>query len=444
MRRLLPLALGFALALACHIDPPGACAATADCESGLTCQGGVCVGCQSDAACGSWQACSATHRCLSRTGYCSADQECDPWAACGASHTCAVKAGQCGDSTDCGSWEQCEAHRCVALAGRCSGQADCAWYLGCTSGHVCGRPTFDGAGVVLWGVLGSSACGPRAVAPVDHPDQARIGFDCAGEGAPAAIGADGNLYYTVDAPPLRGVSRFEPDSATVSGSSGWSFPAAPTANDLTVVASDACAGAGIDHFVMQSGSGAVLYACPALGGGFDYRDTGGTLEYSGDEVLAWTAGGQKLTSGASGYALVSPANVAAPVSGLLPSVQVLAARASGESIWVVDGAGFGAPRRYSVRAPGVATFEGTFAVVPVGTVLVAGSGETAVLDGSGVLWQRGDVGGQGVVVRRPLAPAASTVVYRESDAPAGANAFGSAANPSPFVLLRGGPIVTGR
>jgi len=68
--------------------------------------------------------------------------------------------------------------------------------------------------------------------------------------------------------------------------------------------------------------------------------------------------------------------------------------------------------------------------------------ETARLDGDGVLWQRGADGDGAVVVRRPLAPAEASVAYRETAAPAGANDFGVQAF-VPYVLLQGGPLVTG-
>jgi len=69
---------------------------------------------------------------------------------------------------------------------------------------------------------------------------------------------------------------------------------------------------------------------------------------------------------------------------------------------------------------------------------------STVLDGGGALVQRASAGGQDLVVRRPLSPAASAVIYRQAAAPAGANAFTSAAGFDPYVRLEGGPLVTGR
>jgi hypothetical protein len=440
MRALAAMALAAAaLAGACTYAPPGECAATPDCEAGLTCQGGVCVGCSGDAACGSWQVCSETHRCVSAPGACGGDAECAAWETCDASHACVVKPGECGAVTDCGDWEACTANRCEPLPGRCSGQEDCPWYQGCRPEHVCGRPLFDPAAVSMWGTLDPAACGRRAVAPVLAPEQARVGFDCAGPGGPAAIGPLGDLFYTSAAGSGRGVGRFEPDAASWSG--GWILPASPLANDPVVVAPDACAGAGLDHWLLQAGSGDVLYACPAAGG-YDYFDAAGAPRFAGPRVLAWTAGGARLTRTGSGFQVVDGAGAAVPVAGLGPSLEVLAARAHGEAFWLVDGAGFGAPRRYEVGAAGRAVFDGSYAALPPGVAVDAPAAETARLDGAGVLWQRGSDGGGAVVVRRPLAPAAAEVAYREAAAPPGSNdlsveAFG------PYVLLQGGPLVTG-
>lgn len=439
MRALAALVLGVVLSAGCQLSPPGECAVTADCELGLTCQLGVCVGCSGDAACGSWQACSATRRCISRAGFCSAASECQAWQDCGADHTCANRPGECGTGADCGGWEQCTDHRCVALPGRCSGQADCAWYEGCRADHTCGRPGFDPAAVALWGTLDPAACGRRAVAPVDHADEARVGFDCATAGAPAMIGPDGDLYYSTGPAAQRGVARFEPDVPTFSG--GWQLPAAPLANDAVVVAAGACAGAGVDHWLLQAGSGDVLWACPAAGG-YEYRDAGGALRFSGARVLAWTAGGLRLTVDAAGFRVVDAGGTARDVVGLGPAAVVLGARTRGEAFWVVDGAGFGAPRRYLVDAAGIAAYEGAYAALPAGVALEASAEGAAAIDGAGRLLQRAGDGAAGVVVRRPLAPAAAEVAYREADAPAGANDLSAAAF-RPWVLLRSGPLVTG-
>ncbi len=439
MRALGAFALGALLAAGCQLAPPGECAASADCEAGLTCQGGICTGCSGDAACGSWQTCSATRRCVSRPGACSRDAECAAWEACGATHTCAARPGACGTAADCGGWEACAANRCQPLAGRCSSQADCAWYLGCTAAHVCGRPTFDPGAVAMWGTLDPTSCGWRAVAPVDHPEQARVGFDCAGPTAPAAIDPAGDLLYTSVTGAGRGVSRFEPDVASFAGA--WLPPPAPLADDPVVVATGACGGAGFDHWLVQAGSGDVLYACEAVGG-FDYFDAAGAARFSGPQVLAWTAGGLRLARAGAGFQVVDAGGVSRPVTALGASVALVAARTDGEAFWVVDGAGFGTPRRYAVSAAGLAVFDGAYADVPAGVAVEAPSAAAAVLDGAGVLFQRGTDGQHDVVVRRPLAPGVASVAYREAAAPVGADAFG--AQPFlPFVRLGGGPLLTG-
>lgn len=439
MRALVAFALGAVLAAGCQLAPPGECAATTDCEAGLTCQGGVCVGCTGAASCGSWQACSATHRCAASLGYCDGDAGCAAWEGCGADHRCAVEPGQCGSEADCGSWEQCIALRCRPLPGKCSSQADCAWHEACRAEHVCGRPSFDPAAVAIWGTLDGSVCGRRAIAPVDQPEQARLGFDCFDATAPAAIGPQGDLYYTAGASPPRGVARLEPDRPIFSGA--WVLPGTPLANDLVVVAPDACGGAGLDHWLLQAGSGDVLYACPAAGG-FDYFDPAGTPRFTGPRVLAWSAGGARLAGGSGAFQVVDSFGVSRAVTGLGASVLVVAARAHGEAFWVVDGAGLGAPRRYSVSAAGAASFDGTYAEVPAGVAVELPSATAAVLDGAGVLFQRGTDGSSDVVVRRPPAPAAATVPYREAAAPAGANDLSVQAF-LPFVRLQGGPLVTG-
>ncbi len=435
----LAVLLGALLASACTLSPPGECAVTADCEQGLTCQGGVCVGCAGDTACGAWQACSATRRCVSRPGFCSAAAECSSWQDCGADHLCAARPGECGSGADCGDWESCAANRCTPNPGRCSAQADCPWFQGCRGDHVCGQPTFDPAGVTMWGTLEPAACGRRAVAPLDHPEQARVGFDCTGPAAPAMIGTDGDLYYSTGAAGARGVSRFKPDAAVYSG--GWILPAAPLLDDPVLLDASACGGAGVDHWLLQGGSGAVLYACPAAGG-FDYRAPGGPVLFSGPRVLAWTAGGLRLTGTASGFQVVDGSGVGRPVTGLGASVAVLAARTHGEAFWVVDGAGFGAPRRYTVSAAGLATYEGAFAALPGGVELEPGRPGAAVLDGAGQLHQLGNDGLSSVVVRRPLSPGVASLVYREAAMPAGSNDLTQPAF-QPWVRLQGGPLVTG-
>jgi hypothetical protein len=131
-------ALALAALAACSFDVRGSCQADGDCPRGARCAEAVCLGCSSDAQCGSWEACSSDHLCLSRPGSCGDDSDCVGWQACGAAHLCAPRPGRCASKSDCGPGLACSSSNSCAPS--CSGPLDCP------AGMVCGADQLCAAG----------------------------------------------------------------------------------------------------------------------------------------------------------------------------------------------------------------------------------------------------------------------------------------------------------
>lgn len=443
----LAFAAGLALALsgACSLAPRGLCEVDADCLAGLSCEGGVCVGCQGDASCRAWEACT-DRRCQLRADRCADDAACQAWDRCDGSHTCVRRAGRCDAAgAGCEDWQACQATTCVAQPGRCGGDADCAAGQACTAGNRCVATALDPGAVALWGTFTAGSTCAGAVAPLDAPADALTGFACDRAG-PAWISPAGDLVYA-DAPG-GALRRFRHDPMAWDPLLAlWAYPVAPAANDEVALPATPCGGQAWTAWALQAGTGAVRYAC-AAGGGWDWFDAAGARVLTGRRAFAWTAGGLALATPGTGpfdaatAAVVDGAGAATPVAGL-PSSALLAARASGEAFRLalrVD-AGGGATRdeRWLVTADGVAALEGTLAPLPAGFA-EAGA---PVLDAAGWLFSPGTLLGLPAVVGRPLSPALAVTAYSAADAPAGADDF--RARPFlPWVQLDGGALlVTG-
>jgi hypothetical protein len=443
----LAFAAGLALALsgACSVAPRGLCDADADCLAGLSCQGGVCVGCEGDAGCRAWEACT-DRRCQLRAGRCADDAACQAWERCDGAHACVLRPGR-GDAAGagCEAWQACQATDCVARPGRCGGDADCAAGQACTAGNACVATAFDPGAVVLWGTFTAGSTCAGAVAPLDAPAAALTGFGC-GRAGPAWLSPAGDLVYAdVAGGALR---RFRHDPMAWDPLLAlWAYPVTPAANDEVALAAAPCAGRPWTAWALQAGTGAVRYAC-AAGGSWDWFDAAGARVLAGGRAFAWTAGGLALATPGTGpfdaaaAVVVDASGGSVPVSGL-PAGALLAVRAGGEAfrlaLRVDAGGGNTRDERWLVAADGAAALEGEVAPAPAGFA-EAGA---PVLDAAGVLFSPGALGGVAVVVRRPLLPGLAVTAYSAAAAPAGADDL--RARPFlPWVLLDGGAqLVTG-
>ncbi len=404
-----------------HCADAGECAVWEVCNASHVCENGPGY-CASSAECASWQECDALHACILAPGYCADDAGCAAWETCPpATHVCALLPGACGTASDCQEWETCDpGHACALDVGRCTSASDCASWQLCDSAHVCVDEQLDPAGVIVTGEFQGSdypVYGLTGFAPIDAPTHARWVLGASGV-LSSSIDPSGNLDYLVLEAGGETIRRFVPDPLRWDPFQYWSAPLAPFDNDPVLVThSTACPRIG--KFILQAGTGAILYRC-VYSTPEGFYDEGGTLRMiaqgSGDDVLAWTAGGFMLGLNDSSPVVIDPAGVATLVTGL-PRGFIAEARAEGTGFRVayyVYNFGEDSLESWIVGADAVATREGTFAAAPLG---IAPSGDIALDPAGNVFSLDGFVG---VVVKRPLEPGVSTVVYEEN-VPPGAN-----------------------
>lgn len=457
MARRALLLLALAAAAACRLDPDGSCATRADCAPGLDCLSGVCAACRGDEDCAAWQGCGADGLCALLPGRCDVYTDCASWETCDATaHTCALRADHCPNVT-CTSPRVCDrAHDCSLPEGVCLVDADCnGWMGGCdTATSRCRFSTVRAHDVLVIGTLEEGDCEQGApsraaisratTAAASSLDTVEIGLACGSalDGLGWLDPVTGVLVYRhAEATGGDTLRRFRKDALWWNAVASLQlYPADPSDNDDLALAPAACQW---DRWTMQAGTGALMYACP-VGGEPPQRDFYDAADAprvrSVREVLSWNDGDYLLVlSGEGAVQVVEPVmGVATTVTGL-PAGTPLAARATAtgfrlalrdatsgaDELWAIDELTAGAVRAGAYAAP-LAGYTGY---------------AWRVLDEEGSLYGGAFVGTREVLLRRPLAPSATGLVYAEAAMPAGSNDF--SVNPfKPFVRLESFFLVT--
>jgi hypothetical protein len=413
LRSLLALVL-VAVSAGCTLDPAGRCEARTDCGYGLDCLNGVCAACRGDFDCAAWQACG-DGLCAPVAGRCDVDADCDSWDRCDANHACVLRADHCGPSNAiCVAPYDCDPeHHCSLEPPACLTDGDCfAWMDRCDAGS-CVFPTAAGADVLAWGTLVEGRDDRGAVALPTTPAQVELGFD------PGA-GADGRgfvdpvsgavVYRHVGDPGGDTLRRFRRDPFTVDP---VVYPLAPSADDDVAIPTDACP-VTWDRWIMQGGSGSLLYGCPLPTGAlWQLRDLDGVARFPPvSEPLAWSAAGYLLALDGAGIPRVYDA---AGVGGALaianlPAGTLLAQRTGGTGFLV-------AVRRSAPSADELWEIDEdarSALLVDTYDALASSYGEIgrAVLDADGTLYVRAFLSLDEVILKRPLG-ASPSVVYDE-------------------------------
>jgi hypothetical protein len=279
---------------------------------------------------------------------------------------------------------------------------------------------------ILFGSVRPGEAGWQAIAPLQSPTHATLGFArpwTHSTARTAYLDSTGQLVYVefVDAYHMQ-FRRFVPDAWEWTGQWGpwWNPPSDPLAND-PVIPSPGCPG-GPDPYdwVMQQDTDEILYQCNQATPDRNYYDVQGNLRVSGYQLWSWRADGLLLGSYDKDVFLVDPDGVATRLA--LPPVgswwDIKNAKAH------ADGFRFVLEEYPNVRdvlvfvdAAGVTTVEGTYASPPPG-VSIYMTDSFQQLDSTGAAYAHASrADGTHVVIRCPLAPDVCTIVYDEMDAP---------------------------
>lgn len=246
----------------------------------------------------------------------------------------------------------------------------------------------------------------------------------------AYLAPSGSIVYSdIEGAAGSHIRKFVPDAFEYDQTKKiWGYPQSPKTNDPEVVPRTKCAStllSGIrgTEWVMQGGTGAILYDC-IVNSIDNWYDAAGTLRISGVKLRAWNASnylfGQSDSS--SQWVVFSPAGAIVPITGIDTTVDLpVFVRSHGAGFYlltVVDVTVLktGVYKRFVVDDSGAATLEGTFARLPSGyTSYATPVFDNPVLDAAGDLYSFGtDTASYGVVVHRPLLPGTATVLYDEN------------------------------
>lgn len=429
---------------------PGRCLATIDCAAWQTCDvpSHTCAltpgKCDLGVGCAAWEDC-AVHDCVLQAGRCNVAGDCAAWKTCDGTNTCALKPGSCDTGADCAAWETCGAttHACTLLPGRCNLDADCPGWQTCSATNTCSAVSFTTGGAYYFGEISSLGFAVNGLASPSSPTRPFITLPYWAK--PIVIHPDGGILYLTALCPDRSkmcIRRASGEPLVRDQYGYWSAPLNPLDNDQVLVEV-----AGISSFVLQEGTGQILYGVP---GGTDTRvhwyDLAGVERAAHGEVMAWNAAGALLfrrddppfLPGNVSYALqvISPEGVAADVTAFNTiNSSLAAARARGTGFWVYNGvASPTVMERWSIAADGSGVKDGDYSN-PGFTPYVWWS---TVIDGEGTLWAESFSD----VYRIPLAPEPATLVLPQG-VPAGYND-----NLSPNTAFRpwldsGGQMATG-
>ena len=263
--------------------------------------------------------------------------------------------------------------------------------------------SFDEGGMLLLGTLQEGACYRDALADPAAPTQVLMGFPCYTSDPVLSAGA---LYYRDGQ--AQKILRFVRDlPARATFGTGYVYPLAPEQNDVEVPTSGCTA---VSNFSFTP-DGKLFHTC--------FGTTGRFLD---GQLVGYPASASILALGVGGSALLrtgSTVSVGELDGGLTP---IDAGTAGWTMVARSDPQGFKLARLvpapvalYLVQRDGAVTMTGTYADPAAG----ANYSVLTRIAGDGALWTFGSDGTQSdTVVRVPLAPGTSTVVYTEANAPA--------------------------
>lgn len=429
---------------------PGMCGTGADCASWDLCDGTyTCVHgpgyCGSDPDCATWQTCdTSVHACVTGVGFCTDAGGCAVWETCGTiDHLCAVAAGRCADATNCATWETCGTDYVCALSpGRCVTTQDCAPGLICDgAAHTCVDEPLAQTDLLIVGGFDGAWLGVGGFARLDSPTQPHFAIGWFDMGY---IDPSGAFVYSATAPGHQGIFKFVPDALRWDTSfNAWTGPIDPLDNDPVLLTISAqCPSVTWSEFVMQAGTGALLFNCQSYYPPYRWVDESGTLRVTSHRILAWNADGYMLGQRyyydvTNSDSVLDPAGTPTAIVGL-PAGGIVAVRVhpSGFRVCYRTDTDPVVHQSWLIGTDGVATLEGTFADAPPATQPSDFWGEIK-LDSDGTLYQADWV--NNLIVRRPLVPGVSSVPY-DGARPAGYN--DNAAVPFNPYLTDGSAFVT--
>lgn len=294
-------------------------------------------------------------------------------------------------------------------------------------------------------LLGTYAEGAAYLDSLVDPENPILG--CTGFGTYSNKGAimqDGSYIYEEQLDIFSFVyDPVEPDQLTSGTSNGgtWSYPDNPTSNDIllhTVTAT----GCGVGSITPSPTNSNFLYTCP---NDTWYRQDGTLVEgVSGNmDIYALLSNDSVLTSSSSidDVQIIDITGVATDVTFIdAPNLnaKLTGAKHTNQGLWltVKDDNVY---TRWLLQGS-TATQEGQFASISDSITIV---GTCSILDGEGNLWCPARDSSSGslvdIIVKRPLTPSESVVVYTELDEPE--TTWPNTANP--FVFMHISYLVTG-
>ncbi|MGE6757793.1 hypothetical protein ACQKGO_07290 [Corallococcus interemptor] len=415
---------------ACTSTSEGLCETAKDCLPGLSCQEGVCVGCGGDGECNAWEACTTDRRCELRAGRCTKSAHCEAWETCNADNACVLAASACTSSADCKAHESCDETQklCLLQEGRCNSNTDCEsgylWAATCDGDNRCHSEPVAGNDVLIWGTLSEGACYRDAIASVLSPSRVQVGFGC-GAGRPdATVSPSGRIYYVDDGMGPNRLRVFVPDGFPIKDGAR-TYPDEGFKNDPVVPTPGCPADVGIRTFVMQAGTGSIIYNCTEDKAGWRYYDSNGAVVTDQQYPVAWNAENYLLIRGDYGTASVQAPDrtTVLPVVGLPDRWAYIDARAdsTGFRMALTDSSSTGRQQLWHISNQGQATLVGTYGAYPEHTSYFGGGG--GVLDNAGALVAQSsrDVSTVDLVVRRTPDGAPGVIIYAEDESPAKVN-----------------------
>ena len=110
------------------------------------------------------------------------------------------------------------------------------------------------------------------------------------------IDPSGAFVYSATAPGHQGIFKFVPDALRWDTSfNAWTGPIDPLDNDPVLLTISAqCPSVTWSEFVMQAGTGALLFNCQSYYPPYRWVDESGTLRVTSHRILAWNADGYML------------------------------------------------------------------------------------------------------------------------------------------------------
>jgi hypothetical protein len=290
---------------------------------------------------------------------------------------------------------------------------------------------FDPDGVLLWGTLSEGACYMDAIAHLGAPERPSVGFTCGPSPfSRPRVDPSGTIVYLESTGTTDRLHRFGRDAMTWDADfDHWSYPSDPLANDV-VVATPACPDQVGWHWVMQAGTGEILYPCVTASTAQYYDAQGNVRISNGYRAYAWNAQDAILALDGERAVVLDPFRVELPIAGMpetgSPGVRFVTARATAAGFRAVvarDDLDPPVLQAWAISGTGAATLEGAYPDVPAGH---QGFTSDAVLDAAGALYHEGSSTTEvfvDVVVKRAIGAAAGEIVYTEADAPTGDSLF---------------------